>query len=48
MACSNTAARFAPDRPDLAALNELFCRLVLAALVKAERLSEGFRDRVFT
>ncbi len=32
--------------PDLAALNELFRRLVLAALVKAERLSESFRDRL--
>ena len=34
--------------PDLAALNELFRRLVLAALVKAERLSESFRDRLLT
>jgi len=34
--------------PDLAALDELFRRLVLAALVKAQRLSEGFRDRLLT
>ena len=32
--------------PDLAALEELFRRLVLAELVKAQRLSEGFRDRL--
>jgi len=34
--------------PDFDALEELFRRLVLAALVKAERLSEGFRDRLLT
>jgi len=34
--------------PGLAALNELFRRLVLAALVKAERLTEGFRDSLLT
>ena len=34
--------------PELAVLNELFRRLVLAALVKAERLSESFRDRLLT
>jgi len=32
--------------PDLAALEELFRRLVLAELGKARRLSEGFRDRL--
>jgi hypothetical protein len=32
--------------PDLAVLEELFRRLVLAALVSARRLSEGFRDRL--
>ena len=35
-------------QPDFAALEELFRRLVLAELVKAERLSEGFRDRLLT
>ena len=35
-------------QPDFAALEELFRCLVLAALVKAERLSEGFRDRLLT
>jgi len=33
-------------QPDLAALEELFRRLVLAELVKAERLSEGHSDAV--
>jgi hypothetical protein len=35
-------------RPDLAALGELFRRPVLAELVKARRLSEGFCDRLLT
>jgi hypothetical protein len=34
--------------PDFAVLEELFRRLVLAELVQAERLSEGFRDSLLT
>jgi hypothetical protein len=34
--------------PDLAALEELFRRLVLAALVQAQRLSGGFAARLLT
>jgi len=35
-------------QPDLAALEELFRHVVLAELVRAERLSEGFRDKLLT
>jgi len=35
-------------QPDFAAIEELFRHVVLAELVKAERLSEGFRDRLLT
>ena len=34
--------------PGLAALEELLRRLVLAALVQAQRLSESFRDRLLS